>query len=154
MVKLFISIAIPLLVGLVGSAVTFPAIPAWYATLTKPAFSPPNWLFGPVWTVLYILMGIAFYLVWKKGTKSEKVRAAIWVYGIQLVVNALWSAVFFGLRSPPGGFVVIILLLVLIIAMIRQFYRVNTWAAYLLVPYLLWVAFATVLNLNVWILNR
>lgn len=154
MVKLFVSLAVPLLVGFAGSAVTFPAIPAWYASLVKPVFSPPNWLFGPAWTVLYVLMGSSFYLIWRKGTGSKKVRDAMRVYGIQLLVNALWSVVFFGFRSPLGGAVVIFLLLFLIAATMRLFYRIDWRAAYLLVPYFLWVSFATVLNVSVWLLNR
>lgn len=152
--KLLGSIIATLAAGLVGSAATFPAIGTWYNTLTKPPFSPPNWLFGPVWTILYIFMGVALYLVWDKGTKKKAVRTAMWVYFAQLVVNCGWSIVFFGLHSPLGGIFVIFVLLSMIIFLIKLFYPINRFAAYLLIPYLVWVSFATVLNASLWLLNR
>ncbi|MCX6794092.1 MAG: tryptophan-rich sensory protein [Candidatus Gottesmanbacteria bacterium] len=147
MKKLLVSILICLSAGFIGSLFTFAAIPTWYVTLSKPAFSPPNWLFGPVWTALYILMGIALSLVWKK----KKVRK---LFFIHLAFNAGWSIVFFGLHSIFGGMVVIIILWGFIVAIIREFYRIDRRAAYLLIPYLVWVSFATLLNFSLLLLNQ
>lgn len=144
--KLLLSIIACLSAGLIGSLATFPAIPTWYAGLIKPPFSPPNWIFGPVWTTLYILMGIAMYLVWKK-------KKSLTLFLIHLVFNAGWSVVFFGLRSISGGMVVIIILWGFIIALIREFYRIDKRASYLLIPYLVWVSFAGILNFSLLILN-
>lgn len=145
--KLLLSIIVCLSAGLIGSLFTVAAIPTWYAALIKPSFSPPNWIFAPVWTTLYILMAVAMYLVWqKKGTLK--------LFLIHLVVNAGWSVVFFGLRSIPGGMVVIIILWGLIVAVIRQFYRIDRRAAYLLLPYLVWVSFASILNFSLLVLNQ
>jgi tryptophan-rich sensory protein len=152
--RLSASIGVAQLAGLIGSLATFPEIGTWYSTLIKPSFNPPNWIFGPVWTTLYILMGIALYLVWDKGTNKKAVRTAIWVFFIHLVVNCLWSVVFFGLHSLSGGIIVILILLAMIIILMKLFYPINRWAAYLLAPYLLWVSFATVLNMTLWLLNR
>ena len=144
--NLLVSIGVCLCAGLIGSVFTFPSIPTWYAALTKPAFSPPNWLFGPVWTTLYILMGLAMYLVWqKKGTLK--------LFLIHLVFNAGWSVVFFGLHSILGGMVVIIILWGLIVYLTGMFYRIDRAAAYLLIPYLAWVSFASILNFSLLTLN-
>jgi len=148
------SIIVCLSAGLIGSLFTFAAIPTWYAALTKPSFSPPNWIFGPVWTTLYILMGIAMYLVWKKGTKKKSVRQALALFLIHLGFNAGWSIVFFGLHSIFGGMVVIIILWGLIVAVIREFYRIDRQAAYFLIPYFVWVSFAGVLNFSLLLLNQ
>jgi tryptophan-rich sensory protein len=147
------SIIICTLAGAIGSPFTFPAIPTWYATLSKPFFSPPNWVFGPVWTMLYILMGISAYLIWQHGWKKKQVRFALFLFGMQLFLNALWSILFFGLRSPFYGLLCIIPLWICIALCIRAFYPIERWAAYLLVPYLLWVSFATILNAAIWMLN-
>lgn len=152
--KLLASIIVAEAAGLIGSVATIPAIGTWYKTLIKPPFSPPNWIFGPVWTILYILMGVALYLVWDKGTQKKTVRTAMWVFFIHLVVNSGWSIVFFGLHSLFGGFVVLLILWMFIVALIWKFYEVNKLAAYLLVPYILWVSFAGVLNASIWLLNR
>jgi tryptophan-rich sensory protein len=144
--KLIISLALPLAAGLIGSLFTAPAIPTWYAELSKPFFGPPNWIFAPVWTTLYILMGIALYRVWAY-------RGLVTLFVIHLVFNALWSILFFGLQSPLLGLFDILLLLGLIILMTIKFYRVDRLAAYLLVPYLAWVSFATLLNFSIWWLN-
>jgi len=149
-----LSIIVCLFAGLIGSLFTFAAIPTWYATLAKPAFSPPNWVFGPVWTTLYILMGVAMYLVWQKGIKKKNVRQAINLFLIHLGFNAGWSVIFFGLRSILGGMVVIIILWGLIIAVIREFYQINRTAAYVLTPYFIWVSFAGVLNFSLLLLNQ
>ena len=134
------------LIGILGSVFTVSSIATWYATLNKPSFAPPNWLFGPVWTLLYFLMGVSLYLVWQQGTKKKKVRAALMYFSIQLALNFIWPPIFFGLRSPALALLVIVAMWVMIVATIRRFYPLSRWAASLLVPYLLWVSFATVLN--------
>lgn len=151
--KLLISIIGCELVGILGTPFTTAAIPTWYATLNKPFFAPPNWLFGPAWTLLYFLMGISFYLIWKQNAKSKKVQIAKKFFLVQLFLNFIWSPIFFGLRSPLLGLVVIIILWALIITTIYKFYPLSKWAAYLLIPYLLWVTFATTLNGAILLLN-
>lgn len=148
---LFLSFLGPFLAGFLGSVITFPAIPVWYESLNKPSFSPPNFVFGPVWTILYFLMGLSFYLILSIKKKGREESIVIFV--LQLVFNFLWSFFFFGLRSPILGALVIIALWFLIILMIIRFYRLNKIAGLMNVPYLLWVSFATVLNLYVYILN-
>jgi len=148
--KLIVSIAIPLIAGFIGGIFTTKSIPNWYATIQKPSFNPPNWIFGPVWTTLFILMGIALYLVWTSGKANN---AALWIFGIQLALNVLWSIIFFGLHSPLWAFVDIIALWLAILATIISFFSVSPPAAYLLVPYILWVSFATILNWKIMVLN-
>lgn len=127
------------------------AIEAWYPTLVHPSFTPPNWLFGPVWTLLYWLMGIAAGLVWSRQNNAA-VRGALVLYGGQLLLNASWTLVFFGLHAPLAALVVIVALLALIVMTAQAFFRINRTAGWLLVPYLLWVSFATVLNASyVWL---
>lgn len=133
--------------GAIGSIFTFSAIPNWYAYLTKPFFNPPNWIFGPVWTTLYTLMGIAVYLVWKK---RKGIPFWFWV---QLVLNALWSILFFGLQNPTIAFIGIVFLWLSIFLTITSFYRIHKTAAYLMIPYLLWVTFASLLNASIALLN-
>jgi tryptophan-rich sensory protein len=152
--KLVVSIIACLAAGAIGSIFTREAIPTWYATLEKPAFNPPNWLFAPVWTLLYIMMGIAAFMVWRKGLENRQVRIALIVFLVQLVLNALWSVVFFGLESPLYGVVVIAALWVAILFTVLKFYRISLAASVLLWPYLLWVTFAAVLNVSIWLLNR
>lgn len=151
-VKLIASIAVSFGAAAIGSLATVPNIPTWYASLAKPAFSPPNWLFGPVWTLLYLLIGLSLYLVWTAGYKKPK-RLAFTAFGLQLVCNALWSLVFFGLHAPWAGAAVIILLFGSIVVTMRLFWPISKLAAYLLVPYLAWVSFATLLNISVALLN-
>lgn len=141
------------LVGLMGSVFTVPSIPAWYAGLAKPAFTPPSWVFGPVWTILYFLMGVSLFLVWRRGQKARGWSWAMCAFSFQLALNLLWSAVFFGARSPFYGLVVIALLWVSIAVTIRRFWKLSRPAAGLLVPYFLWVSFAGVLNYYLWLLN-
>lgn len=138
--------------GAIGSLATSPNIPSWYATLDKPPLIPPNEVFGPVWSVLYVMMGIALALIILEPTDQSKSSAYGW-FGAQLSLNTLWSFVFFGLQSPWLGVFVILLLIGSIVLTIRQFYRVNKIAAWLLVPYLLWVSFATYLTIGVAFLN-
>jgi benzodiazapine receptor len=152
--KLVVSIVACLAAGAIGSVFTRSAIPTWYAALEKPPFNPPNWLFAPVWTFLYILMGIAAFLVWRKGLGNRQVRAALIVFLIQLILNALWSVVFFGLESPLFGLIVISILWVVILVTVIQFFKISRAASVLLWPYLLWVTFAAVLNSSIWLLNR
>ena len=153
-VGLTVSIIICELIGGLGAIFTMPAVRSWYMEINKPSFNPPNWIFGPVWTTLYLLMGIALFLVWKKGSKKKEVRNAAVVFFIQLIFNFLWSLVFFGTRSYLGGFLVIILLWLLILANIVMFYRISKPAGIILIPYILWVSFASVLNYYLYILNR
>ncbi len=151
--KLAACIALCEFAGIIGSIFTFPAIGAWYATLQKPFFSPPNWIFAPAWTALYFLMGIALYLVIKNGIKSRNAKIAVSVFAVQLILNALWSFLFFGLKSPFYAFVEIIALWLAIAAAIITFSGISRRAALLLVPYILWVSFAAVLNFSIMLLN-
>jgi translocator protein len=139
------------LAGVVGSVFTFPQITTWYASLAKPEFSPPNWVFGPVWTTLYLLMGLAAYMVWKKGGKGAQEGLALFIG--QLVLNTLWSLAFFGMRSPLYGLIVIAALWLAIAGTIWKFNEVSKTAALMMVPYILWVSFAAVLNYSIWALN-
>ena len=152
-VKLVTSLVVCQCAGIVGSVFTAPAIPNWYATLQKPAFTPPNWLFAPAWITLYLLMGIAAFLVWRVGLENRRVRTALIIFLVQLVLNALWSVVFFGMQSPLYGVIVIAILWLMILLIIFKFARISAVAAWLLVPYILWVSFATALNISIWILN-
>ena len=149
--KLLASVILCQAAGLVGSVFTFPSIPTWYATLVKPWFTPPNWVFGPAWTTLFLLMGISLYLVWQKGLAKNK--AAISLFGAQLGLNVLWSVLFFGLQSPFLAFAEIIVLWIFILLTIIKFYKIDRKAAYMLVPYIAWVTFAASLNYFVWMLN-
>jgi benzodiazapine receptor len=151
--RLTCSIIICQLAGVVGSIFTISAIPTWYASLNKPWFTPPNWLFGPVWLTLYTLMGISLYLVWSKGFKKKKAKIALGIFAIQLGLNALWSFLFFGLQSPLLGLAGIIPLWIFIALSIWAFYRVDKKAACILIPYIMWVTVATALNYYVLILN-
>jgi len=152
-VLLIICIAVPLLAGVSGSFATISSIPTWYASLIKPPLTPPDWVFGPVWTTLYILMGIALYLVAREGIENKPVTQGIIVFTAQLIVNILWSIVFFGLQSPLYGLVTILVLIALVLATIYYFYRVSPIAAWLLVPYIAWVCIATYLNAMILVLN-
>lgn len=141
------------LIGNIGSFATFSQITNWYAQLAKPAFNPPNWLFGPVWTLLFALMGVSLYLVVKGGQKKAT-QSAIFLFGLQLTLNVLWSFIFFGWHQPGLAFIEIVLLWLAIVATIKAFFRLSPLAAWLLVPYLGWVTFASALNYAVWQLNR
>jgi tryptophan-rich sensory protein len=152
--KLLACVASCQLAGVVGAVFTRSAIPAWYAYLKKPSFTPPNWLFGPAWITLYLLMAIAAYLVWQKGWQAPGVHQALAFFLIQLLLNILWSPVFFGWRSPLGGMIVIVLLWLAIVATIFFFSKISEPAAWLLLPYLLWVSYASALNISIYFLNR
>lgn len=147
-----LSIATSFAAGAIGSLATVSNIPSWYAALEKPALNPPNWVFGPVWSILYLLMGIALALIILDVSKRSKKKACIW-FGAQLILNTLWSFVFFGLHSPWLGVIVIIALIASILLTIREFYQINKSSAWLLAPYLAWVCFATYLTIGVALLN-
>lgn len=149
--KLIFSIAICQLSGIVGSVFTISAIPTWYATLNKPVFAPPNFIFGPVWIILYTLMGISLYLIYFGKKKNKNL---IYLFLAQLFFNAIWTPVFFGLHNLLLALLIIIILWILILLCIIKFYRVNKLASELLIPYLLWVSFATALNYQFFILNK
>ncbi|MFH1066003.1 MAG: TspO/MBR family protein [Nanoarchaeota archaeon] len=150
--KLAICILIPLAAGWIGSIFTTPSVNGWYDTISKPLFNPPNWIFGPVWTSLFILMGISLYLVIKNGINAKN-RMAVYSFGIQLLLNVAWSFIFFGMHSPAYAFIEIIVLWLAILMNIILFYRISRKAAFLQLPYILWVSFAAVLNYFIYILN-
>jgi benzodiazapine receptor len=152
-ILLIVCIAIPLIIGLAGSFATSASIPSWYSTLNKPWFSPPNYIFAPIWTTLYILMGVSLFLVIREMKEIILFHPYILLFAAQLVVNLLWSVIFFGLRSPVLGLITIFILLGLIAATIYSFYQVSKPAAWLLMPYIIWVCIATVLNFMIVILN-
>lgn len=151
---LILSILLCLSAGLIGSSITAENIPTWYATLNKPIFTPPNWLFAPVWTSLYILMGIAAYLIWRKGFENREVKIALGIFFIQLVLNAIWTPLFFGLHWLLFAFIEIVILWLFILWTIIRFYKISSVAALLLIPYFLWVSFASILNFSFWLLNK
>ena len=148
-----ISVLICLAIGFLSSIATQSSVNDWYLTLDKPSFTPPNYLFAPVWTALYIMMGVAAGIVWSKGYHHIWVKTALYHFVFQLLLNALWSIVFFGLKNPLGGMIVILALLTMIILTIKWFRVISKPAAYLLVPYVLWVVFASALNYKIWELN-
>lgn len=149
--KLLISLALPQIGGGLGAYFTITSVQSWYQTINKPSFNPPSWIFGPMWTLLYVLMGIACYLIWK-GEHPQK-KELLTLYFAQLFLNALWSPAFFGMESPILGLLVIIPMWILILVCIIQFRKASKLASGLMVPYLLWVSFATVLNFSIWWLN-
>ena len=152
--RLAFAAAIPLVVGGLSGFVTAQGVQDWYPTLIKPSFNPPSWVFGPVWTLLYLMMGIASFLVWQKGWESGAVKTALAFFAIQLILNGLWSILFFGMRMPGLAFLEILVLWVSIGLTLVLFWRVTPVAGMLLFPYQAWVTFAAVLNGAIWILNR
>jgi tryptophan-rich sensory protein len=148
-----IAVAICLVIGFLSSVATQSSVVDWYPTLNKPSFNPPNWLFAPVWSVLYVMMGVAAGLVWARGFHHIWVKTALYHFIFQLLFNALWSIVFFGLKEPSWALLVIFTLLILIVLTIRWFKVVHKTAAILMIPYLLWVCFASALNYKIWVLN-
>lgn len=151
--RLFFSLFFPQLAGWLGAIFTTSAIPVWYAALEKPSFSPPNWLFGPVWFLLYVLMGLSVYLIWQKADRNKKARSAMSLFWIHLFFNFSWSYVFFGLKWIGLALVNILIIWAFIVILMKKFSPIDKRAAYLLAPYFLWVSFATVLNAAVWWLN-
>ena len=152
-IKLIIALLIPLFIGGVAGFFTSSAIKGWYSQIIKPVFNPPNWIFGPMWTLLYILMGIACYLIWVNDADSKIKNNALRIYGIQLFFNFLWSFLFFYFHNPALALVDIILMVISISLTIIYFNKISKLAAWLLIPYLLWVMFATALNFEIWRLN-
>ena len=151
--KLLISLIVCQCAGIIGAIFTTPAISTWYVTLQKPVFTPPNWLFAPAWITLYLLMGIAASIIWAKGLSDRKTRLALIIFLIQLALNVLWSVIFFGLESPLFGMIAILALWVAILLTMFRFFRISTPAGALLVPYIVWVTFAAILNISIFILN-
>ena len=154
-IKLLLCLGLTFSVPFITSVfMTRDSVSVWYAGLNKPFFTPPDWLFGPVWTILYFLMGVSVFLVWKRGLESHGVRLAMALYLVQLFLNALWTPLFFGLQMPFLGFVEIIVLWTAILFTLLAFAGVSAVAAWLLVPYLAWTSFAAILNGAIWWLNR
>lgn len=151
-IKLIISIVLCVSLGSVGGLVTVNEIPTWYATLNKPSFNPPNWLFGPVWTILYLLMGISVYMIWKQPVSTER-NKALQLFILQFILNFCWSFIFFGLHATGWALIEMIALWILILLSILHFAKHSKTAAWLLVPYILWVSFALLLNAAIWKLN-
>ncbi len=149
--KFVVSILLSQSAGFISSFFTVSAINNWYFYLEKPTLSPPNWLFGPVWIILYFFIGVSFFIIWKK--EEVKKRTAVKIFFLQLLLNASWSILFFGLQSPLLGLINIILLWITIMYMIILFYKISRKTAYLLLPYILWVSFAAYLNWAIWMLN-
>lgn len=150
---LIINIAITLGIGALAGFATAKSVKTWYPTLNKPSFNPPNWLFAPVWTSLYILIGIAAYLVWIRRNKIIHLPRTIAIYFIQLILNLGWSFIFFYQHEIGFALAEIILLLIVIIVNALMFYKINKWAGLIFVPYIIWVIFASFLNYNLFILN-
>ena len=151
--KLIISLLIPLLVGATAGLFTSSGVNGWYAAANKPWFNPPNWIFAPVWTTLYVLMGIALFLVWRSDAAAAIKKTAITLFAVQLVFNFFWSFIFFKLQQPGWAFAEIILMWLMILMTILWFGKISATAAWLLVPYICWVSFASVLNYSIWKLN-
>ena len=149
--KILISLVVCQAAGVIGALFTMPAIGGWYAFLNRPSFAPPNWVFAPAWTALFFLMGISLYLIWKRGLKEN--RDAILTFILQLVLNTWWSVIFFGLGYIGIAFIEIIALWLAIFLTILKFAKVSKVASFLLLPYILWVSFAGVLNFFFWKLN-
>ena len=153
LIRIVLSIIICLLVGTIGALATQSSIDTWYVGLMKPSWSPPNWIFAPVWIILYIMMGIAAGIVWNRGFYHKWVKVALYHFGFQLILNGLWSIIFFGLEQPFFALLTICGLFILVILTIKWFKVVDRWSAALLIPYILWLSFATALNFEIWRLN-
>lgn len=168
--KLIIAIIVSELAGVIGSVFTTSSVAGWYSSLVKPVLNPPDWIFGPVWTALYFLMGLAAFLIWSSytpadvkimadkqtadGQRQKRIKIGLIIFGGQLVLNTLWSIIFFGLHNLAWALVEIIILWLAILWTIVAFVKISRSAAYLLVPYILWVSFAIYLNYSLWLLNR
>lgn len=152
-IGLVAAVLISQLAGIVGGLFTSASVATWYTHIKKPPFNPPSWVFAPVWTILFTLMGVAAWIVWRYGTDRRLVHTALTVFFVQLVLNTLWSIVFFGLHAPGYALLELVILWLAILATIILFSRISVAAGALLVPYLLWVSFAGVLNYYIWRLN-
>lgn len=150
--KLIVSILICELVGIIGSFFTVRGVDGWYRKIKRPSFNPPSWIFGPVWTLLYLMMGVSIYFIWISAG-SFNITLAIVIFLVQLFLNLIWSLLFFKMHSPKWAFVDIVLMFIAILATIIVFYPISRVAAYLLIPYILWVGFASFLNFSIWKLN-
>ncbi len=151
--KLIACIVLCEVAGLIGTIFTSDVIPTWYAGLVKPPLNPPSWIFGPVWTMLYILMGVSLYSIWQKGIQKLQVVKAVSVFVLQLALNTAWSIVFFGMKDIFLALITIVLLWVSIVVTMRLFAKISKFALYLLIPYIAWVSFAAYLNTAIWFLN-
>ncbi|MDD4467074.1 MAG: tryptophan-rich sensory protein [Candidatus Pacebacteria bacterium] len=151
--KLLVSLGLSGLAGAIGSIFTVSAISNWYIYLNKSALNPPDFVFGPVWTILYIFMGVAMFLVWQKGLEKKEVRTALKVFLFQLFLNILWSVFFFGFKDIFAAFFGIIALWFAVLATILSFAKISRLAFWLLIPYILWISFAAYLNYSIWLLN-
>jgi tryptophan-rich sensory protein len=153
-IKIVLVVLVCVSVGYLSGTVTRESITTWYPTLVKPVFNPPNWIFAPVWTLLYIMMGIAAGLVWTSEFEQKTVKKALGFFAIQLGLNALWSYLFFGLHNPLLALIEIVLLWLMIYETYNQFKKIDKVAGFLMIPYLAWVSFATILNASIWWLNK
>ena len=151
--KVVFSILICQAAGFLGSLATTPSIATWYKTVAKPSFNPPNAIFGPVWLSLYLMMSISLFLVWRQWGAAKGVRPALIIFFVQLALNTLWSVLFFGLHQPGWAFLEIVVLWLFILLTLIVFWRLSRAAGLLLLPYLLWVSFASALNFAIWRLN-
>jgi len=151
--NLFVSIFVCFLAGIIGSVFTYPSIQTWYVTIRKPFFTPPNWIFGPVWTLLYLMMAVSLFLFIESSVKTKEFRKGIFVFSIQLLLNVIWSITFFGLKDIFAALLVILVLLMAILLTFIEFNKYDRNSALLLLPYLFWVSFAFILNLSLWLLN-
>ena len=157
--KILISVIVILGLGSLSGVSSMSEIQGWYANLNKPSFTPPNWLFGPVWSILYILIGGSFGLIWQVAAKgrypiiTKFARQGLVLFGIHFLLNLAWTPVFFGLNNPAWGLVIILALLTMILLLIRHFFRLDRLSAFLMIPYLIWVSYATALNIGILILN-
>ncbi|MGB3006227.1 MAG: TspO/MBR family protein [Chitinophagaceae bacterium] len=152
--KLIISLAIPLAIGATSGFFTVSGVESWFQTINKPTWNPPNWIFGPVWTTLYVMMGIAFFIIWKSEIRSELKKSAIVLFAVQLVLNFFWSFIFFNQHEIGWALVEIIVMWFFILFSIFAFGNISKTAAWLMVPYISWVSFATILNYTIWQLNK
>ncbi|MBL7205984.1 MAG: tryptophan-rich sensory protein [Candidatus Aenigmarchaeota archaeon] len=151
--KLLISIIVAEVAGSIGSIFTMPSLPTWYASLAKPWFTPPNWVFAPVWTILFALMGISAWIIWDKGLDKKGIKEALFFFDVQFILNILWSFLFFGLRNLLYALIEIIILWIAIALTIWKFYKIDKRAAYIMLPYIAWVCIALALNLGIVLLN-
>lgn len=152
-IKLLISLALPQVAGLSGALFTETGPGSWYRQIAKPSWNPPGWVFGPVWTLLYILMGIAFYLVWKSSAAAPDKKRAMTFWSVQLLLNFFWTLIFFAAQQPGWAFAEILVLWIFILLTIFQFARISKTAAWLMVPYIAWVSFAALLTATIWSMN-
>ncbi len=152
--SLAVALILPQVIGGLGAIATASSVSTWYRKLNKPSWNPPDKVFGPVWTLLYLMMGAASWLVWRRGAEKDQVRGALRVYGVQLVLNMFWSVIFFGLRRLDWAAAEIVILEGAILETVRRFYRLQPAAAFLMIPYLAWTVFAGILNVTVWRINR